>query len=244
MSSSITKDALSSARLKRPPLDSDVAYRIAQKTRATRLPGLKGNNRGSFVGAFVAWSGDRWETHVFESRHELLTAYILMANPGFESLWSQPPRVQFLGFDGKIHHHTFDFLVVVNGKKYAVACKFASSVLRLNFKHQLACIKAQLNGFADEILLVTEQDYTVETALVAELYHFMRREHDDEADLAVAKVISSLSGSTTIDDLVRATGLKARAWRAIVRAVGSRQLAIVGKNRIDDYGTAVAKVAE
>lgn len=226
-----------------PPTDTDRHYRLAAQSRASRIVELRGNNRSSFIGAFVAWLDGKWQTLVFESRHELMTAYILMANPGLDKLWDQPPRVSFIGLDGKVHHHTFDYLARINGKTYAIACKFASSVERLYFKHQLGAIKAQLNGFADEVLLVTEEDYSRDAALIAELYHFMRHERDDEADAAVAKISGGLLGSTTIEDLVRATGLKSRAWRAIVRAVGSRRLAIAGKGRIDDYATTIVRVA-
>jgi hypothetical protein len=227
--------------LVRPTPDTQFSYLMAARSRASRIVDLKGNNRGSFIGAFVAWLDGKWQTLVFESRHELLTGYILLSTKGVEDLQDQPPLVRYIGLDGRWHAHTFDYLVIVNGKRYAVACKFASSVARLRFKHQLSTIRAQLNGFADDVLLVTEQDFSRERALAAELFHFMRREIDDEADAAVAAIVDTLSASTTIGDLVRAAGLNARGWRAIVRAVGEHRLQIVGKRRIDDYSTSVVR---
>ena len=224
-----------------PSADTELVYHMAARSRASRIVDLKGNNRGSFIGAFVAWLDGKWQTLVFESRHELMTGYILLGTPGVDGLWDQPPRVSYIGLDGQLHHHTFDFLATINGRRYAIACKFASSSARLHFKLQLAAIKAQLNGFADEVLLVTEADYTRERALAAELFHFISRERDDEADQAVERVVDSLIGSTSIGEVVAVTGLRSRAWRAIVRAVGNRRLQIVGRRRIDDYTTQVVR---
>lgn len=224
-----------------PVSDSEYLYHMAARSLASRIVELKGNNRGSFIGAFVAWLDGRWQTLVFESRHELATGYILLSTPGVEGLKDQPRRFHYIGLDGKYHHHTFDYLVTVHGRRYAVACKFASSVKRLHFKHQLSAITAQLDGFADEVLLVTEQDYTREQALAAELSHFIGREQDEEADRAVDALIQTLNGSTTIGEIVDATRLKSRAWRAIVRSVGRRRLQIVGKGRIDDYSATVMR---
>jgi hypothetical protein len=221
--------------IRTPQGDNQYFYFMAARSRASRIADLRGNNRGSFVGAFVAWLNDGWQTLVFESRHELLTAYLLLSMPGLQNLHEQPPRIHYKGLNGLPTWHTFDFLVTINNRRYAVACKFRNRAERLHFREQLALIKAQFGDFADEVLLVTEEDYSLEQALQAELYHIIGREIDDEADAAVLDLIGTLVGSTTIGTVVRATGLKARAWRSLVRLAGRRMLCIADGRRIDDY---------
>jgi len=224
-----------------PVADTDFIYQMAARTRASRIVELRGNNRGSMVGAFVAWLNGGWQTLVFESRHELKIAYILLAKSGLQDLFDQPPRVRFIGLDGEVHAHTFDFLAVINGRRYAVAAKFRSSAERLHFRRQLAVIKSQCSDFADEVLLVTEEDFTKEDALAAELFHFIGRENDPEADALVGKIVSTLTGSATVGSIVAASGLKSRAWRSIVRLVGLNQVNVVGTARIDDYDTCIIR---
>lgn len=226
------------------PNDSPLHYWMSARTRASRLVTLKGNNRSSFVGAFVAWLDGKWQTLVFESRHELKTAYIFLGMPGLEDLLDQPPAFTFVDYAGKQRHHTFDFLATIRGRRYAIACKFKSTAERLAFKSQLGWMKSQLNGFADEILFVKEEAFTPERALQAELCHFINREADDEADAAVLAVVRGMVGSITIAAIVQSTGLKARAFRSIVRLVAQHRLIVADKGRIDDYETHVAWVVQ
>lgn len=225
-----------------PQGDNQWFYLMAARSRASRIADLRGNNRGSFVGGFVAWLNEGWQTLVFESRHELMTGYLLLSTPGLQDLHEQPPRVHFKGLNGLPSWHTFDFLATVRGRRYAVACKFKNRAERIHFREQLALIKAQFKDFADEVLLVTEEDYSRERALEAELYHFIGREVDEEADVTVLALISTLVGTTTIGTIVRATGLKpARAWRSIVRLAGRRVIRVDAGHRIDNYESPICR---
>jgi len=226
-----------------PIPDTPNEYLMSHRSRGTRLVALKGNNRGSFVGALVAWINDHWQTIVFESRHELMTAYILLAQPGLEDLWDQAERVGFRGVDGKWHHHTFDFLVIIDGKKLAVACKLESSTMRLEFRTTLGLIGHQNEHFADEVLLVTEDAFSREWALEAELRHFIGSEKDDDADAIVLPILRGIQTETTIRDIVAAAGIRGRAWRSIVRLIQHGYARTIPGTRIDDYDTRVVRGA-
>jgi hypothetical protein len=49
-----------------PPPDTSKAYLVAARSRGDRNIALTGTNRGSFVGAIVAWINGRWQTISFE----------------------------------------------------------------------------------------------------------------------------------------------------------------------------------
>jgi hypothetical protein len=225
-----------------PTPDTPFLYHMSARSRASRIVELRGNNRSSFVGAFVAWLKGRWQTLVFESRHELLTAYLLLGTPGLQDLHEQPPRIQYVGLNGLPTFHTFDFLATINDRRYAVACKFKNSAERLHFREQLALIKGQFAGFADEVLLVTEQDYSREQAVQAELFHHINSRSDEESDAVVFALVNSLVGTVAIETVIKASGLeKSRAWRSIVRLAGRRRLWVEPGHRIDNYGTPIRR---
>lgn len=226
-----------------PVMDTPNEYLMTHRTRATRLIALKGNNRGSFIGALTAWINGRWQAIVFESRHELMTAYILLANPRLDDLWDQAERVGFWGADGKWHHHTFDYLATIDGKKHAVACKLESSTERLEFRTTLGLIAHQNGHFADEVVLVTEKAFSREWALECELRHFIGSEIDDETDAVVLPILAGIETSMTIRDIVAASGRKGKAWQSIVRLIQKGYAQTVPGTRIDDYDTLIVRGA-
>ena len=172
-----------------------------------------------------------------------MTAYILLATPGLQDLHEQPPTIHYRGLNGLPTLHTFDFLVTIDGRRYAIACKFKNRAERLHFREHLALIKAQFGDFADEVLLVTEQDYSRQQALQAELYHFIGREVDEESDMVVLELVSTLVGAATIGAVVQASGLeKWRAWRSIVRFAGRRLLHVDHGHRIDNYKSPIRRL--
>lgn len=224
-----------------PVPDTATEYLTAHRTRGTRLINLRGNNRGSFIGALTAWINGRWQVIVFESRHELMTAYILLSHPNLDDIWDQAERVGYLGADGEWHHHTFDYLVVIDGKRYAVACKLESSAERLEFRTTLGLISHQNGHFADEVVLITENAFSREWALEAELRHFIGSEIDDETDAVVRPILEAIETSTTIGEVVAASGRKGKAWRSVVRLIQKGHARTVPGTRIDDYNTVLVR---
>ena len=223
-----------------PPPDTSKIYHVAAKTRGDRHIALKGTNRGSFVGALVAWINGRWQTISFESRHEMMTAYILLSHPKLTDLREQVRSPGFIDSNGKWHGHVFDFVAAIEGEDRAFACKMASSSDRLDFRETLAALAGQMGDFADGVDLVLEGSFSRVRAFNAELFHFLRYEHDHEADALVAEVIANVEGVTTVSAVVLAAGLKGRGWRSLVRQCANDRVIILN-GRIDDYGALITR---
>lgn len=223
-----------------PPPDTSKIYHVVAKTRGDRHIALKGTNRDSFVGALVAWINGRWQTISFESRHEMMTAYILLSHPKLTDLREQVRSPGFVDRDGKHHGHVFDFVATIEEEDRAVACKLVSSAERLDFRETLASLAGQMGDFADGVDLVLEGSFSRVRAFNAELFHFLRYEQDPEADALVAEVIAHVEGVTTVSAIVAAAGLKGRGWRSLVRHCANDRLVILD-GRIDDYGTLVTR---
>jgi hypothetical protein len=223
-----------------PPEDTSHTYLVTAKSRGDRSIALTGTNRGSFVGAIVAWIGDRWQTISFESRHEMMTAYLLLSHPKLTDLREQVRSPGYVDSDGVHHDHVFDFVATIDGKDHAIACKLQSSTDRLNFRATLGLLASQMGEFADTVDLVVEGAFSRTRAFNAELFHFLRFEHDEEADQVVSTLVSSLEGVTTVAAIVAASGLKGRGWRSLVRMCAHHRVAVV-RGRIDDYTTLIAR---
>lgn len=223
-----------------PPPDTSKIYQVVAKTRGQRHIALKGTNRGSFVGALVAWINGRWQTISFESRHEMMTAYILLSNPKLTDLREQIWSPGFVDGNGKHHGHVFDFVATIDGKDHAIACKLSSSADRLDFRATLAALAGQMGAFADGVDLVLEGSFSRVRAFNAELFHFLRYEQDPEADALVSAVIADVEGVTTVSAIVLAAGLKGRGWRSLVRHCANDRVIILN-GRIDDYGALITR---
>jgi hypothetical protein len=224
-----------------PKPDHDAnGYQLTARSRGLRPVALRGNNKRSMSGAMVCFLDGRWQAVAFESRHECLTGYILESNPNLTDLVDQFPAVTYLGIDGKVHEHTFDFTAVIDGKEHPIACKMRESAEHSNFATTLGLIKAQNVDTLGDISLVHEKHFSRERAIEATHIHFIARENDDEADEVVWPIVRKLNTTATIAEVVAASGLKGRAWRSIVRAIGRGVARRAGNGRIDDYRTRIA----
>jgi hypothetical protein len=98
-------------------------------------------------------------------------------------------------------------------------------VERLNFKASLKAIKRDLPiGFAETVVLVTERERYRTEVRNAELLNFFRRCPDEDADGVVAEILDPLTGETSIAELIEKTGLGARAFRGVFRAIYAGKL--------------------
>lgn len=219
-----------------------VAYYTPTLTsRAERYIALRA--KGHFSGALVVYFNGVRRIVVFESRLELLTAYVWSTLLGVVDLLDQVRLSPFIDDDGHVRHHILDYVAVMaDGRRIGLAVKPAGSAARRNFRRTLELIMAQCSDQIDEIRLVTEQSFSREQAENAELIHFVSSEIDEEADQAVGKIISSLSGTTTIESLVDATGLEGRAFRSVIRLIGRGVCRQVGQGRLR-YPSVIGKVA-
>jgi hypothetical protein len=167
-----------------------------------------------------------WRQITSASQGERETCLLTLAMANLWNLFDQPKPVGFVDIDGKQRTHRFDYLAEFkDGSRVAIAVKPQERVKSLNFKATLCAIERDLPmGFADKIFLVTERQRHRLEVQNAELLNFFRRCPDQEADNVVADLIDRLFGEISIEELVRKSGLGARAFRAAYRAIYSGNL--------------------
>ena len=190
-------------------------------SRATRFPSLrsKASLRGTMVMRLPA--DDHPRCRVFESDLEKGTLYLLGARRDVHDVWDQPPAVKFLDADGKMRDHTFDFRVALtSGELVAIAVKPWARVVKTDFKTELAYVQAMMPlSFANRVILVTDRSLDKTEVRNAAMFHELRQHEDAEADKAVDAITADLTTPTAINDIVTQSGLGARAFRAIVKAI-------------------------
>ena len=162
-----------------------------------------------------------WRQITSASQGERETCLLTLAMANLWNLFDQPKPVCFVDVDGKQRTHRFDYLAEFkDGSRVAIAVKPLERVKSLNFRATLCAIERDLPmGFADKVFLVTERQRHRSEVQNAELLNFFRRCPDQEADNVVADLIDRLFGEISIEELVRKSGLGARAFRAAYRAI-------------------------
>ncbi|SEO46441.1 TnsA endonuclease N terminal [Methylobacterium sp. UNC300MFChir4.1] len=165
-----------------------------------------------------------------ESNLEADATYVFDADPDIVDILEQPPAVAFFDELGQQRHHTFDFrLIHRSGQSTFIAVKPHARVEAKNFLEHLKRIAAYVpRSLAQRVVLVTERSLGHMRVRDAKLIWSVRRHDDPEADAAVANVVADLNGAMTIADLVAKTGLQARAFSAVVRAIADEQLSRSG----------------
>ncbi|MEP2474951.1 MAG: TnsA endonuclease N-terminal domain-containing protein [Paracoccaceae bacterium] len=139
--------------------------------------------------------------------------------PNVHDIWEQPNRLSY-DSDGKIRHHTPDFLLtLICGKKVAVAYR-PEERAKAEYRRELRRLSDQMpKGYADKFMLVTDRSFTREQAYNADLFHAFSKSPDPDADSALQDVLSTLIGHVSIENLCKLIGLVGRSFAAVVRAV-------------------------
>jgi len=222
------------AEVFRPPLQSRATRKISLRSKASA--------RGLVVARLPADPHPRkiW----FESWPEYKCLLLLLAMAEVYNIWDQPPKIRYRNRDGKFCNHTFDYLVTLtNGERIAIAVKPAALVIKRDFVDELSYVAAAVPlDFADRVWLITEKNLNKDEVANAEMLHAFRRKPDVEADEAIDGVIADLKGGMTIGSLVEVSGLGARGFRAIVRAIFDGKLSAPRQEKIT-YATRVEVVA-
>lgn len=210
---------------------------LTQASVASRFPALK--SRNTCRGFVIYQNRVVW----FESHLELMVFFMLALLPEVATIREQPPAVTY--HDGDVvHQHTFDFLVIFrDGSRKYVAAKPAARVARSRIEHVLGFIAAQLSTESGtSVHLITDADFTYADRFNAiQAYDFCMdpiKEHDD----AMTSLVSDISGTVRIADLVTASGLGAMGFRSIVRLIAYRQLAAVKPGERITYDSYVRPV--
>ena len=205
---------------------------LSSKATRTPSPRSKASSRGHVISQMPA--DPHLRLRYFESKHEQDTLFLLMAWPGVVDIWDQPPQIAYRDENGRLRHHTFDYLLTLSdGSRIAIAVKPESIVRSTHFRETLRLIRAGTPlHFAKEVVLITEHSYTPSAARNAQKLHDFRRTPDPEADHAIATLVAALEGQTTIAELVAAAGLGGRAFRAAFKAIYSGILRVLDEGDI------------
>ncbi|MFP7675810.1 TnsA endonuclease N-terminal domain-containing protein [Marivita sp. S0852] len=196
-------------------------YVPPERTRAARM--FPARSRASGRGFVIAKprASAALRQLIFESHLERKCLLVLLSQQSVVDIWDQPPHIIYRNRGGKSAFHTFDFLVTLeDGNKIAIAVKPGALVERYRFDREIALIKAQTaKQFADDVLLVTENSFSAAEVRNAELLHMFRQAEDAEADAAVQQILRGMNCDTSLGQVVTATGLQGRAFRAAFKAI-------------------------
>ncbi len=162
----------------------------------------------------------------YESNLERSFVLLTLSQPDVVDLIEQPFTVIYTDGLGRPRRYTFDYLVIrANDRRTAVEVKTAERASTARVRDKLSAVAAQLPPrLADEVRLFTDADFEPWMAVnAAQLLH-CRRKADRAADEALVSAISGLNGHIAIANLVDLTGLGARGYRAIIRAIYANRL--------------------
>lgn len=110
--------------------------------------------------------------------------------------------------------------VLADGLRYAVAIKPIDHVEKYDFDLKLRYVRAALpDAFADEVILMSEADFTRAQALNAQRYHEFTKKADTEADDQIVRTTYEQPAPTFLEDLIASSGLGRRGFRAAFRAI-------------------------
>ena len=215
-----------------PPLPSRSMRCIARRS--------KSSSRGGIVVQLPGWARSR--IVFFESRLELNVLYLILARGDVVDIWEQPPSISYRDATGKRRNHFFDFLIVLkSGRRIAIAVKSARTAARTNFVSDLKSIRQDMRkDFADDILLITDQDFTKAEAQNAERYVDFSRSKIEWAEHSLKEVIASTSFPTTVAALAAKLDAEGGGFRSVFLAIYEGLLKADKTVLIDNQTTVLA----
>lgn len=158
---------------------------------------------------------------LFESKLEQRVLYLLLARKSVWDIREQPEPFKYLGRDGRRKYHFFDFLVTLtSGRIVAVAVKPMKLVVKHRFLLDLEDIRsAMTREFADDVVLITDQDFTKAAALNAERFHAFARCQNENLQKRLEDLACSVTFPQTVEALQKRLGAGADGFRAIFLAI-------------------------
>lgn len=207
-------------------------FKLPEPSRATRK--ISWRSRASCRGTVVLRFNGRQQIVVYESLLELMCILLISSRGDLADVWDQPEPLSFSLPDGSRHEHTFDYLVILaNGLRYALAIKPIDHVEKYGFDLKLGYVRAALpDEFADEVILMSEADFTRAQALNAQRYHEFKKKIDTEADEQIVRTAYEQPVPTILEDLIAMSGLGRRGFRAAFRAIIEGKLKPLSQGKI------------
>ncbi len=214
-----------------------------EPSRGSRL--VKKPSRGSSRVHLVAGTPPRY--FYLESYLEAKAAFVLLARRETADLQEQPPAIVYEDDEGRKRRHTFDFLQTLqDGTRILVAVKPWRRAIEKDLPGTLRWIAGHIGrydpGIADRVTLLTEQRLTRDVVHNARLILSARADADPQADTAVAGIVASLQGETTLRAIAQASGFDGRGFRAGIRLIDDGRLVVPRGTRLSPE-TSVRTVA-
>jgi hypothetical protein len=159
------------------------------------------------------WCASFEEAQVYEN---------LAAHSHVLNFKEQLTRVDFITPDGSASHTIVDAHVLLrNGDELLVSVKYDEKARRPSYLAEVADIAVQCSPeIANSFAVMSRYHFHPAWRACARTIHLVRRGWDPEADSSVLSVARGLPVSFTLGELVKATGLENRGWRAAIRLIG------------------------
>lgn len=208
-----------------PPLSSRAMRRIARRS--------KSSSRGGVVVHLPSWARPR--VVYFESKLEQRVLFLLLARGDLADLWEQPPSMTYRDERGNRRTHYFDFLIQLSsGRRVAIAVKPAKRAMQLDFVKELGCIRSAMHkDFADDLILITDQDFTKAEALNAERYHEFSRSRNEAAFARLRDSIRTMAFPRSVAELARSLDAGDQSFRTVFIAIYEGLLSVDRTQPID-----------
>lgn len=193
------------------PLDSRSTCNLSERSRGR-----------TFVetGAFRPHGGESQKV-VFDSLGEFDAFTTTSALYPVADMVEQPPAIEYIDADGRKRSKRVDQLYTfADGSKYAAEIKPAERARAQNLEVQLGYVAAAMpDDFADNLVLITEENYDQWEALNARRLFAYRREDDPEAAAIIAELADEIDLPVTIHELITKAAIGGRAWPEIFKAI-------------------------
>ena len=175
-----------------------------------------------------------------ESYTEFQVVMTLMARPEVVHVENQV-MFPYRDLNGKSAQHFFDFRATrTDGSRTAIMVKSAYRYSQPSVAEELRLIASQVDKrFADRVVVMTEKHFNRWEFYNAEMMHEMRWP-DPVVDSAARRAVQTLVGAARISDLVEVIGHGGNGFRAIVRLIRNRYLAVTDGVRIS-YEASVSR---
>lgn len=146
----------------------------------------------------------------------------LAAHPNVVNFKEQLTRVDFVKPDGSPSYTKVDaHVLLANGDEVLVSVKYDEKARRASYLAEVADIAAQCSPeIAERFVVLSRSHFHPAWRDCALTLHHARRGWDPEADRIVLDVASDFSETFTLAQLVEASKLQGRGWRAAVRLIG------------------------
>lgn len=146
----------------------------------------------------------------------------LAAHPEVISFREQMTRVDYLDANDDPKHTRVDaHVLLADGQELLVSVKYDEKARRASYRADVARIAAQCpRDVADRFTVLSRYSFHPNWRDSANKIHYARRGWDPEADAVVLEAANSLPSSFELRELVQASALSGRGWRAAVRLIG------------------------